>query len=174
MTLENLAYLAEIIGVIAIVASLVFVGIQIKQNTTQSKIAASEAVHRSTIDIYSSVSVPEVNRAFIKAQNDMDSLTQEERALASHIAMKMLINLQDIYYKSNEDSLLESRRQFWDGISALAFTAPFVKTIFIERSFLFSDDFKAYAKTKMNAQATLPKNAAFWLLDPVPTEEDAP
>lgn len=42
MTLENLAYLAEIIGVIAVVASLVFVGIQVKQNTAQAKLTEKQ------------------------------------------------------------------------------------------------------------------------------------
>lgn len=33
MTLEQLAYLAEVVGVILIVASLIYVGKQLKQNT---------------------------------------------------------------------------------------------------------------------------------------------
>ena len=37
MTLEDLAYISQIAGVIAVFASLIFVGIQVRQNSEQIK-----------------------------------------------------------------------------------------------------------------------------------------
>ena len=44
MTLENINYIAQTIGVLAILASLVFVGIQVRQNTEQARRAHLLAV----------------------------------------------------------------------------------------------------------------------------------
>lgn len=44
MTLEDLAYLSQIIGVIAVLASLIFVGLQIRQNTKALKATSHHAV----------------------------------------------------------------------------------------------------------------------------------
>ncbi|MEQ1819724.1 MAG: hypothetical protein ABL871_14055 [Terricaulis sp.] len=44
MTLENINYVAQTIGVLAILASLVFVGIQVRQNTEQARRAHLLAV----------------------------------------------------------------------------------------------------------------------------------
>lgn len=44
MTLENINYIAQTIGVLAILASLVFVGIQVRQNTEQARRAHRLAI----------------------------------------------------------------------------------------------------------------------------------
>ena len=41
MTLQNLAYLAEIVGIFGLIASLIYVGRQVQQGTLQMKVAAS-------------------------------------------------------------------------------------------------------------------------------------
>lgn len=41
MTLQSFAYLAEIIGVFGLIASLIYVGRQVRQNTVQMSVAAS-------------------------------------------------------------------------------------------------------------------------------------
>jgi len=55
MTLETIYYIGQTVAVIGILASLIFVGIQIRQNTEQSKAAAAEAAHRSFLDWYYSI-----------------------------------------------------------------------------------------------------------------------
>ena len=41
MTIQNLAYLAEIVGVFGVIASLIYVGRQVQQGTLQMKVEAS-------------------------------------------------------------------------------------------------------------------------------------
>ena len=43
MTLEDLSYVSQIVGVVAIFASLVFVGLQIRQNTLATRAASHNA-----------------------------------------------------------------------------------------------------------------------------------
>ena len=45
MTLEELYYISQIVTVIAIFASLIFVGVQIRQNSAQMRAQTQEAIH---------------------------------------------------------------------------------------------------------------------------------
>lgn len=44
MGLEQLYYIAEIVGVVAIVLSLLFVGVQLRQNTLATRAASHHAI----------------------------------------------------------------------------------------------------------------------------------
>lgn len=50
MTLEHYAYLAEIIGSLAIIASLVFVGVQLSHANRESRAAAMQAAMLTEVD----------------------------------------------------------------------------------------------------------------------------
>lgn len=45
MTLENINYIAQIIAVIAVVGSLIFVGVQLHQNALAMRMSAYQAAH---------------------------------------------------------------------------------------------------------------------------------
>jgi hypothetical protein len=80
MTLENIYYIGQTIAVLALVLSLVFVGVQILQNTRATRAASHNAV---------SDSLNEVNRMFaenadlttiwLKGLSDRQALSAEER-----------------------------------------------------------------------------------------------
>ncbi len=52
MSLETIYYIGQTIAVLALIVSLFFAGVQIHQNTEQSKAAAADAAHRSFLDCY--------------------------------------------------------------------------------------------------------------------------
>lgn len=53
MTLEQLAYLAEIIGVVLMVVSLTYLAQQFRQNTEMARVAAAEQGVQRDFDIVS-------------------------------------------------------------------------------------------------------------------------
>lgn len=80
MTLELIYYVSQIIAVVAVVVSLVFVGVQIRHNTIATKAASHGAV---------STALNEINRLFaenadltkiwLAGMRDRRALTEEER-----------------------------------------------------------------------------------------------
>ena len=80
MTLETLYYVTQIIAVIAVVASLVFVGVQVrqgaeqtKQNTRAIRAAASfEATHSWATFNENALNWPDEKRALVIATHDPD------------------------------------------------------------------------------------------------------
>jgi len=104
MTLEAIYYIGQTIAVLAIVISLIFVGVQIRQNTAQTKADAAEAAHRSFLDWYYN-QTPEMAAVFVKANEDFESLSTEDRLVTFTIAMPMLMNLQEAHIKWIEGTL---------------------------------------------------------------------
>ena len=71
---------AEVIGVLGVIASLIFVAFEIRQNTNAVRSATIQALSEQSYDTARlSIEVPEAREAFLAAQTD--SLNEEQRAL---------------------------------------------------------------------------------------------
>ena len=80
LTLSEITNLAEIVGTIAIVVSLIFVGLQIRQNTRQIE-AASYQTGITFIDAVNNLATnPDSAGLIIKGLQDFDALTKVEKA----------------------------------------------------------------------------------------------
>jgi hypothetical protein len=78
--LAEWAAVGELIGAVAIVLSLVFVGLEIRGNTQATQAATFQEHMGYEIQILSDVAAdPELMRAFNTAWDDIDSLTDSER-----------------------------------------------------------------------------------------------
>jgi hypothetical protein len=75
MTLEEYAYLAEIIGVILVIASLIYVAQQLRQNINMMRSnAASEFLERDYDVVTSMIESREVGELWVKGEQDFESL----------------------------------------------------------------------------------------------------
>ena len=79
LTLEQLYLVSQIIAAAAIVASLVFVGMQIRQNTGQSKITSSQAIDTSNMLAADPIYIPENSAIWTKGHATPELLTDHER-----------------------------------------------------------------------------------------------
>lgn len=80
MTLEELAYISQIIGVVAVFASLIFVGVQIRQNTLATRAASHNAVSDSLNEINRMFAEnADLTRIWIAGAANRQALTPEER-----------------------------------------------------------------------------------------------
>jgi hypothetical protein len=144
MEMKNWKDLFELIGIAAIVVSLFFVGLELRQNT--------DAVKASTIDGLSSLSQefyllmasdPELTRIFRDGRQDMGQLSENEFARFLWIERSRVVRLQTAFLQWQRGTLgdqdwmfyrsfvcRESERQSWDS----------TKTILVP-------DFVAYAES---------------------------
>jgi hypothetical protein len=96
MTLEQLAYVGEIVASVAVVASLIYVGVQVNQNTRAVQAAAvnatTETANAIRLSIYQD---PEIARIYQSGLEDVTSLSSLERTqfrLLMHNAVWALWN----------------------------------------------------------------------------------
>jgi len=78
--LEQLAYLAEIIGVVLIVVSLVYLAQQLRQNTEMARVAAQEQWVQRDFDIVAPLlENKELAEVWVKGDSEFDSLDDADR-----------------------------------------------------------------------------------------------
>lgn len=171
MDLETIYYIGQTVAVVAIILSLIFVGVQVRQNTAQAKADAAEAAHRSFLDWYYS-QTPEMAAVFVKANEDFDGLSAEDRLVTFMIAMPILMNLQEAHIKWVEGTLAEERWRFWDEFATIILVPPIVEKIWQARRMMFSDAFQRYFDLKIEYRGNVPASAVSL---PVPPKQgDAP
>ena len=74
--------IAEVIGLVCVVGSLVFVGLEVRQNSVATRASANAAVAEAFIELNLVLaSSPELARAVVASFEDPDKLSPEERIL---------------------------------------------------------------------------------------------
>jgi hypothetical protein len=80
VTLQDLANLGEVIGAIAVIASLIYLAFEIRQNTQAMRRAATQDIHRSLNEqARCLVESPDLAALFFRASQRPSELTGEER-----------------------------------------------------------------------------------------------
>jgi hypothetical protein len=80
MTLEQLSFLAQIVGAVGVLASLIFVGLQIRQNTQSQHVVAVESLAAAIAAInVPAMESPLLGTALAKALKDWGAASHDER-----------------------------------------------------------------------------------------------
>jgi len=159
MTLESFYFISQIAAAVGVMASLIFVGMQIRQGTAQAKADAADTAHRAFQDWYQSAT-PEQVALNARAMRDFSSLSGEEQQLVYLFGMRMLMNLQEVHSKWSDGSFPDDRWQFWDAWAS-SIMSPMVKTIWKNRRYMFSARFQTYFDGKVSEKSS-PKESSPW------------
>lgn len=175
MSLETIYYISQIIAVLAVIASMIFVGIQIRQNTEQAKrneeatkAAAAEAAHRSFLDFYNN-QASKMAHTIVKGEAGLEALSAEDRYVYYSNAISALANIQEAHKMWLEGSLSEDRWHFWDNFASIVTVPRLIKNVWQDRRFMFSDVFQDYFDRKIDARDSLSISSADWAADPSST-----
>ncbi len=122
MNLESLGNIGEFIGGLAVIASLIYLAVQIRQNTKSVRLRVEQAIKRDSFDLRrSSIENPEVVDLFIKALSDSDSLSPGERIRVNLICASTIEHLQHLFFLRNQGLVhWESQEEGLRGYLALA------------------------------------------------------
>jgi len=110
MTLEELAYLSQFVGVVAVLASLIFVGLQIRQNTKAIKATSHHAITDSFNAINTLIlSDPKVARtwrlAVLGTTEELEALDEEERISVNFMLLANFRIFETLYYQYKNGTL---------------------------------------------------------------------
>ncbi len=115
MTLSELGSLGEFIGAIAVVISLVYLSLQIRHNTRAVRSSMHQDMVDSTLRIAESLSDNEsVGRIVLKAEEDYDDLTQEERVRFEAYAERVFGNFESVFYSYRNSMIEEDLWESWE------------------------------------------------------------
>ena len=115
MTLDNLAALAEIIGAIAVVISLIYVGYQVKENTSAIQTQVHESVVGHVLDAEGALlHNADLARIIVKAEADYESLTPDELLRAQTFFTHELVNWESAFVHHKQGFVEDDMWRRWD------------------------------------------------------------
>jgi len=169
MTLEALYYVSQIVAVLAILGSLIFVGVQVQQNTKQAKAAAALAVYKNYADWYMWAG-EDLTRAEIgiRGFKDIDSLSDEDNVIFMGTFMALFAYIQSAFYLWQDGSLREEIWRTMEATLTTVFATPGGKAFWQRRRFSFADAFAAHIEDNV-MNRPLPEDMRPWV-----TAEEAP
>ncbi len=151
MTLEDFYFLSQIAAALGIIASLIFVGLQVRQSNAQAKADAAETTHRAMIEWYYHQTSETAAIMSKVAQADKD-LTDAERYQYLSVTMPLLMNMQEAHAKWVDGSLDDSRWEFWDAFASLLSLRSVADEVWELRKSLFTQRFRDYMQAKFDAR----------------------
>lgn len=155
MTLAELSDISQALGALAVFASLIFVGIQIRQNTSATRAASHHAVSDSFNELNRMFAESaEVTRIFIAGRQDRQALTEEERWRFDS-AMRAYMHVCETMFI--QAGLGVGDKGIWfaeqEGIRAIL-TFPGTREWWAENPYGFCAEFRAFVATLAPAAET--------------------
>lgn len=146
MTLEELAYISQIVGVVAVLASLIFVGLQIQQNTKALKATSHHAVTDSFNAINNMMANdPAFARRWRLSLTGDEGLDEDERVSVSFMRLAYMRIFETIYYQYKNGTL--DKKLFDAELTTLKWTAtehPGFRAWWANNPISLSAEFRAF------------------------------
>ena len=153
--LESLANLGEIIGAIAVVVSLIYLAVQVRQNTrAQQTENFSRALDRVAAMQATLSQDPDMSVIFSKGVSDPSELTSKERMQFTWAMYELFGAFEFMFLASKEDSIPEEIWQRWSSAVAWWLTFPGVQTWWKVRPIPFADSFTSYVESILENNPT--------------------
>jgi hypothetical protein len=145
MTLEAIYYISQIVAVVGIFASLIFVGLQIRQNTKAIKATSHHAITDSFNAINNLVlSDPKVARIMRLTLAGSEEMDEDERVSANYMLLANFRIFETLYYQYKNGTL--DKKLFDAELKTLkwAVTLPGFLAWWPVNPISLSDEFRAF------------------------------
>lgn len=145
MTLQDIANIADTVGGLAVVISLIYVGLQVRQNTAAIQSATAQAVHDNYAAWYINLSNdPALNDLVIKGLQDYSALDQTEKARFIDTFMAFSSYCQNAFYQWKQGSLSPQLWIGWESLIMNLVGTPGGKDFWKERGYTFGGEYRDY------------------------------
>ncbi|WP_265529670.1 hypothetical protein [Sphingomicrobium marinum] len=151
--LKQWAQIAEVISAVAIVLSLIFVGLQLRSNAQATQYASANATNASISSWYSRIANNEqASSIFWSALSSPDSLTPAEWYQFVLNMHALMLNLQNSYYLNAEGTLDTEIQNSLAVIVAGVRDQPGFARYWEQRKSIFYPEFQAYIDAIMDSE----------------------
>ena len=145
MDIPLIVSIAEIVGTVAVVLSLVYVGAQVRQNTRATRLATAQNLSRDMreqlLPLYDD---SEFSKLYFDGMKDVESLTGEERFRLNVYTMSYLRAMENTYYQYQNGAVDE---YVWESFVAnMKFTKniPSTTAFWRDRQHIFAEEFRNF------------------------------
>ncbi len=177
MSLEQASYLSQVVAAVALLASLVFVGLQIRQNTRSQKVVAVDSLSAAIAAInVPAMESPALGEALAKATRDWASASREQRIIAHFFLFSYFKLAENAWYQERAKVLDTTQWLGWETMLRVFYHSGGVQNAWWpRRRYAFSPAFQAYlAGTSLPPAEIGSLNDLFDNLPTRPSSQDLP
>lgn len=150
--LKKIALLVELLGGIAILISLVFVGIQLKENTKATRSSTATATIDTMTNWYVVMGTNgEASASFYRFLEDPESMTKEERLQHIFNFHGLFLAFQNSYYLSLEGTLDKRIPKSLNQVIYGVKDQPGFKLYWKSRKSIFFEEYRDYVDDLLNS-----------------------
>lgn len=136
--------IADMIGAIAVVISLIYLALQIREQTNQSRLAAQHEVSGGIREVSNLFATEDISDIFVRANNNFDSMTDAE-LVRLIVASTNLFRVWEEAFAESKEGYLETAK--WESLSgdyAQLMGAPAFRRVWELRKQNYYPEFQAY------------------------------
>ena len=145
MNLDDLGNIGEFVGALGVIASLVYLALQIRQNTRSTRTAMYQATTRDMFEAADLMARDaDLNSIWFEGIRDFDSLSREKKRRFASYMFSLLRRYDNAHHQTNAGMI---DGDWWAGISeTLEYTIsnPGVQSWWKEGRALFRPDFREF------------------------------
>ncbi|NCF20165.1 MAG: hypothetical protein GWP63_18170 [Haliea sp.] len=113
MNIESMANYADVIGGIAVIVSLIYVGVQIRRNTKSSQSQANQSAHESLANVSLEVAKDrDFSNLTRKGMIAFEELTEEEKFQFLLLMVTVFRRFENVFYQYKKGFL---EKELWEG-----------------------------------------------------------
>ena len=156
MSLETINSIAQIVAAIGVIASLFYLGVQIRQNTRSQKSIVVDSLTRSLIALLGpQAGDPDQLRAFAAAAEDWHGASEAVRVRCVSIFFTTFKLFENAWFQQRQGTLDKQQWEGWDAYIRMYYHRPGVKTWWSLRKMAFAPGFRDYLEATEPIQGVM-------------------
>ena len=149
MTIMEFGAIGELVGGVAVVASLLFVGVQVRANTREQRAASMQEATRETANTVQYLTGPGYAEIWLQGMRDFQALDPADRLRFSAVLVHQTRIFEQLYYQAQADNV---EHGLWLGFGQQLrdiAAYPGFQSWWEERKHWFSEQFRKFIETQM-------------------------
>ena len=150
LSLHDWANLAEIVGTAAIIFSLIFVGLQISDNTREMRSAAAHDATQSLQSWYVEIATnPQAARVFRRGMRDPSALSEDDAFIYLMNIHSAMLAYQNVFFLGTEGTLDASLQLAMTATMGAVAPTPGFEWYWKQREDYFTPEFRVFVEELM-------------------------
>ena len=156
MTLSEYGALGELIGGLAVIISLVYVGLQIRQSAKAGHVATAQAFAKQYSDLNQMIVDPKLGEIFVRGLRGINGLDSGEQASFAAILSSISRTLESFFFQKDKGALDPRLFEGWLLQYLDLHANPGVAEFWSMRKHQYSPEFVAYIGERSIGRVALP------------------
>jgi hypothetical protein len=146
--LETLNAVAQLIAALGVIASLFYLGVQIRQNTRSMRAVVVDSLAQSIADLIRPMAEDrDLMRAFHDVTEDYHKATADDRMRALPLLFSTFKLFENAWFQQRQHTLDAQQWEGWDAYIRMYYHRPGVKTWWLMRRAAFAAGFRDYLES---------------------------